>query len=258
MPCCYGILGWKIPSHSSGAWRLKVPHGISLSPALCTWQRTMNRILHIIAFSLPKKKHPKLTTTRNRFRYSKYFSTMNYLQASDYTAQLFLCRCLIRAQIALLAKNQTATDTLLIEMMNILSETHAHTQTYIYIIKYTHIYIYIYTHTQSYTYQAKICLFGNHPKEPKDRHYETTHLRQAPMSGTSCAKSFRCKLTTRSIIFERILKPEIPTGPFFPLLQTQLVAAEHGAHSTGCQIAICCDGTLPQKLSARSHLISSL
>jgi hypothetical protein len=34
----------------------------------------------------------------------------------------------------LLAKNQTATDTLLIEMMNILSETHAHTQTYIYIL----------------------------------------------------------------------------------------------------------------------------
>lgn len=37
-----------------------VPHGISLSPALCTWQRTMNHILHIIAFSLPKKNQSKI------------------------------------------------------------------------------------------------------------------------------------------------------------------------------------------------------
>ena len=111
------------------------------SPA---WNFSFACFVHLAAHDEPyiayycilpsKKKHPKLTTTRNRFRYSKYFSTMNYLQASDYTAQLFLCRCLIRAQIALLAKNQTATDTLLIEMMNILSETHAHTQTYIYIL----------------------------------------------------------------------------------------------------------------------------
>ena len=102
MPCCYRIMKWKNLSHSSGAWQLKVPHGISLSPALCTLQRIMMNNLYIyiciciyIYMHISRSMYsilssPNLPTTvlMNTFPLP---TTCRFL--SDYIAQLFLRMC---------------------------------------------------------------------------------------------------------------------------------------------------------------------